>query len=159
MMADTRKHFVDKLPQTTMGNFVSMMMVPTRHESQTLISMLAEKIKKQKLQLNGVQSVEHAAKSLKLVHSKFGNDDLEHLANRSYAGSSLCGIAFSKVDFRWGKPMVDAAIRIRSLDKNRFSLMDTPDGDGIEAHVILENEDMEIFHDDKELLSFCQVNM
>ncbi|MFS7926531.1 putative deacetylvindoline O-acetyltransferase [Helianthus anomalus] len=103
MMADIRKHFVDKQLQTTVGNFVSMML-----------------IKKQKLQLKGVQSVEHAAKSLKLVHSKFGNDDLEHLANGSHASSSLCGMAFSKIDCGWGKPMVDAAIGIRSLDKNGF---------------------------------------
>ncbi|MFS7892695.1 putative deacetylvindoline O-acetyltransferase [Helianthus anomalus] len=158
MTADIRKHFVDKLPQTTVGNFVSMMMVPTRHESQTSISMLVAEIKKQKLQLKGVQSVEQAAKSMELVHSKFRNDDLEHLANGSYASSSLCGMAFGKVDFGWGKPTAKA-FAFRSAGRNAFLLMDSTDGDGIEAHVILEKEDMEIFQNDKELLSFCQVNM
>ncbi|KAF5775204.1 putative deacetylvindoline O-acetyltransferase [Helianthus annuus] len=158
MMTDVRKNFVDKLPQTTVGNFVSMMMVPAKHESETSLSMLVDGIKKQKLQLKGVQSVQQTAANIKRVRSKLGNELLEDLA-RVYGSSSLCGIPFNKVDFGWGKPMVDAAVAVRSLDITGFLLIDTTDGDGIEAHVLLEKEDMEIFQHNKELLSFCQVNM
>ncbi|KAL9998203.1 putative deacetylvindoline O-acetyltransferase [Helianthus debilis subsp. tardiflorus] len=158
MMTDVRKNFVDKLPQTTVGNFVSMMMVPAKHESETSLNMLVDGIKKQKLQLKGVQSVQQAAASMKRVRSKSGNEDLEDLA-RVYGSSSLCGIPFNKVDFGWGKPMVEAAVAVRSRDITGFLLIDTTDGDGIEANVLLEKEDMEIFQNNKELLSFCQVNM
>ncbi|MFS7926548.1 putative deacetylvindoline O-acetyltransferase [Helianthus anomalus] len=157
-MADIRKKFVKKLPQTTVGNFVSMMMVPTRHESETALSMLVAEIKKQKLQLEGVESVQQVAEEFELMQSKLGSEDLEHLAKRSYGSTSLCGFPFNKVDFGWGKPMAKA-LAFSSVDRNGFLLMDTPDGDGIEAHVMLKNEDMEIFQNDKELLSFCQVNM
>ncbi|KAJ0716854.1 putative deacetylvindoline O-acetyltransferase [Helianthus annuus] len=145
IMADTRKKFVKKLPQTTVGNFVSMMMVPTRHESETALSMLVAEIKKQKLQLEGVESVQQVAEEFELMPSKLGS-------------TSLFGFPFNKVDFGWGK-LKAKALALRSADRNGFLLMDTPDGDGIEAHVMLEKEDMETFQNDKELLSFCQVYM
>ncbi|KAL9998200.1 putative deacetylvindoline O-acetyltransferase [Helianthus debilis subsp. tardiflorus] len=153
-----RKKLPEKLPQTTMGNIGSLMIVPTRHESETSLSMLVGEIKKLKLQLEGVQSVQQATENIKLAQSKLVNDEeLETLAKRSYTCSSLCGYPFNKVDFGWGKPMA-TAIALRSAGQSSFVLMDTADGDGIQAHVSLESQDMEIFQNDKELLSFCQIN-
>ncbi|MFS7926496.1 putative deacetylvindoline O-acetyltransferase [Helianthus anomalus] len=111
------------------------MIVLARHESETSLSELVGEIKNRKLQLEGIQSVQQ----------------------RSYTCSSLCGYPFNKVDFEWGKPMA-TAIALRSAGQNSFVLMDTADGDGIQAHVSLESQDMEIFQNDKELLSFCQIN-
>ncbi|KAK3013153.1 hypothetical protein RJ639_008576 [Escallonia herrerae] len=57
-----------------------------------------------------------------------------------------------KVDFGWGKPvwlrMADGVV------KNTFVLFDDGKGDGIEAFVTLEEEDMAIFQSDEELLAF-----
>ncbi|MFS7926559.1 putative transferase [Helianthus anomalus] len=121
------------------------MIVPTRHASQTSLSELVGEIKKQKSQLEEVKSMKQASEIYKLVMSKLGNDqELETLAKRSYTCSSLCGYSFNKVDFGWGKPMA-TAIALRSAGQNSFVLMDTADGDGIQAHVSLESQDMEIF--------------
>ncbi|KAF5775203.1 putative deacetylvindoline O-acetyltransferase [Helianthus annuus] len=153
-----RKRLPEKLPQTAVGNIGSLMIVPTRHESETSLSELVGEIKKLKLQLEGIQSVQQATENIKLLLSKLVNDqELETLAKRSYTCSSLCGYPFNKVDFGWGKPMA-TAIALRSAGQNSFVLMDTADGDGIQAHVSLESKDMEIFQNDKELLSFCQIN-
>ncbi|KAK9062779.1 hypothetical protein SSX86_019969 [Deinandra increscens subsp. villosa] len=150
IMVDIRNKLVEKLPQNTAGNFASFMMVPTRDKSETSLSMLVGEIKKHKLQMEGVQSVKHAAENLISSMSKLGNEAL-------YACTSSCGFPFNKVDFGWGKP-VATAFALRSAGKNGFVLMDTPEDDGIQAQVILEKQDMEVFENDMEMLSFCQMN-
>ncbi|KAI3740688.1 hypothetical protein L2E82_31159 [Cichorium intybus] len=80
----------------------------------------------------------------------------EDVAQRSYWCSSLCGFPFNKADFGWGKPM-GVSFPIRSQERIGFLLSDAADGDGIEVQVNLEKEDMEIFENDKEMLSFCQI--
>ncbi|CAI9264240.1 unnamed protein product [Lactuca saligna] len=156
MPVDIRNKFVEKLPQTMVGNFVGIMMIPTRHASETSLSVMVEEMKKEKSKLEGIPNVEHAAENFKTLKLKLGNEDIEDVTQRSYWCSSLCGFPYNKVDFGWGKPM-GASIAVRSADRIGFLLTDTPDGDGIEALVVLEKEDMEIFENDKEMLSFCQI--
>ncbi|MFS7979836.1 putative deacetylvindoline O-acetyltransferase [Helianthus anomalus] len=150
-MVNMRDKFVEKLPQTTIGNFVSLMMVPTRHT--TSISTVVEEIKKQKLEFEGIQSVQQLAENTR--SSKVRNQDLENIGEGSYYCSSLCGFPYSKLDFGWGKPM-GTTLATKSTGKNGFVLMDKADGDGIEALVMLEEEHMKIFENDKEMLSYCQ---
>ncbi|KAF5787466.1 putative deacetylvindoline O-acetyltransferase [Helianthus annuus] len=152
-MVNMRDKFVEKLPQTTIGNFVSLMMVPTRHTSDTSISSVVAEIKKQKLEFEGIQSVQQLAENTK--SSKVRNQDLENIGEGSYYCSSLCGFPYSKLDFGWGKPM-GTTLATKSTGKNGFVLMDKADGDGIEALVMLEEEHMKIFENDKEMLSYCQ---
>ncbi|PWA94206.1 transferase, Chloramphenicol acetyltransferase-like domain protein [Artemisia annua] len=155
MPVDIRKKFVQKLPQTAMGNFVSVMMVPTRVSSEVSLSVLVSGIKKEKLQLEGIPSLQQAADNMKILQSKLlANENLEDVINRSYWCSSLCGFPYDKMDFGWGKP-TGTTLALRSADRIGFLLMDTPDGDGIEAPAILEKEDMKIFENDKHMLSFC----
>ncbi|KAI7756657.1 hypothetical protein M8C21_015201, partial [Ambrosia artemisiifolia] len=110
---------------------------------------------KQKLQLEGIQSVQQLAEKSKLLRSKVLSGDLENVDKGSYFCSSLCGFPYRKLDFGWGKPM-GTTLATRSTGKNGFVLMDTPDGDGIEALVMLEEQHMKIFENDKEMLSFCR---
>ncbi|MFS7926501.1 putative deacetylvindoline O-acetyltransferase [Helianthus anomalus] len=135
------------------------MMVPTTHACETSLSMLVREIKKQKSQLEGVKSMQQSTENYKLLMSKLENDDqdLKTLIRRTYTCNSLCGFPFNKVDFGWGKPMA-TAIAFRSARQNSLVLIDSAYGDGIEAHVTLEIQDMEVFQNDKELLSFCQIN-
>ncbi|KAI3767473.1 hypothetical protein L2E82_17606 [Cichorium intybus] len=157
MPVDLRDKLVEKLPQTTVGNLLALMMVPTTHETEISLSAMTAEIKKAKSQLQGVQSVQHAAENLQSLMSKFVNEGFEDVAKRSYVCSSLCGFPFNKVDFGWGKP-TSGILALKPADSNGFVLKDTPDGDGIEALVILEKEDMEIFQNDKELLSFGNIS-
>ncbi|KAI3510408.1 hypothetical protein L1887_17378 [Cichorium endivia] len=156
MPVDIRSKFVKKLPQCTLGNFVGIMMVTTRQITETSLSVMVAEIKKEKLQLEGIPSVEHAAENFKTLQLKLGNEDIEDVAQRSYWCSSLCGFPFNKADFGWGKPM-GVSFPIRSQERIGFLLSDAADGDGIEVQVNLEKEDMEIFENDKEMLSFCQI--
>ncbi|KAL8242534.1 hypothetical protein R6Q59_012836 [Mikania micrantha] len=82
------------------------------------------------------------------------NGDLENFPNGMYWVTSLCGFGFNKVDIGWGKP-TGTSHALRATNGKVIMLMDTADDDGIEAMVFLENECMEIFENDKEMLSYC----
>ncbi|KAF5818762.1 putative deacetylvindoline O-acetyltransferase [Helianthus annuus] len=147
---DVRNHFVPKLPQTTVGNFLRTMLVATRHESETSLSVLVSEIRKEKMEVKRVRSWQLTSQSLESVMSRIG-------VSRSFWCSSLCGFPYSKVDFGWGNPTV-ASVTFGALRRNGCVLMDTPNGDGILARVTLDSLDMEVFQNDKELLSFCKIN-
>ncbi|XP_062000305.1 acyltransferase Pun1-like [Rosa rugosa] len=72
-----------------------------------------------------------------------------------YKATSLCKLPVYEVDFGWGKPIW---VTGQSNQKNVFALFDTKRGDGIEAWVTLDEEEMAIFETDEELLSFASLN-
>ncbi|XP_071687846.1 acylsugar acyltransferase 3-like [Rutidosis leptorrhynchoides] len=159
-MFNMRDKFVKKLPQTTIGNFVLFVMIPSIHRSETAsLATIVTQLKKEKLQVEGIENVQQVVENVKSLRAKLENPDLENFAKGSYWCSSFCGFPFNKLDFGWGKPMgITLALNTKNPKKNGFVLMDTPFGDGIEAFVTLEKECMDIFENDKELLSFCQIN-
>ncbi|XP_076905832.1 akuammiline synthase 1-like [Bidens hawaiensis] len=150
-----RNKFVPKLPQTTVGNITAKMLVTTRNESETSLSVVVSEIKKQKMELERLQNLQLVRESFDSNVSREMNYDLENVADRYFLCSSLCGFPYNKVDFGWGKPAV-VGLTLRSTNLIGFVLMDTPNGDGIEAWMTLDKQDMERFQNDKELLSFCQ---
>ncbi|PRQ45232.1 putative alcohol O-acetyltransferase [Rosa chinensis] len=72
-----------------------------------------------------------------------------------YRATSLCKLPVYEIDFGWGKP---TWVTSQSNQKNIFVLIDTKRGDGIEAWVTLDEEEMAIFESDEELLSFTSLN-
>ncbi|XP_076899665.1 acylsugar acyltransferase 3-like [Bidens hawaiensis] len=55
--ANIRNKFVPELPQTTVGNYNTSMLVTSRHESETSLSVLVSKIRKEKIDLERLQNV------------------------------------------------------------------------------------------------------
>ncbi|XP_071708635.1 acyltransferase-like [Rutidosis leptorrhynchoides] len=158
MMVNMSNKFVKKLPQSTFGNIAPSILIPTdRHTSETSLSKVVEDIKKtMSRELEGIHSVHQIGEYLKVSRSnRCNHDNLENVVNGSYWCSSLCRFPFKNMDFGWGKP-VDTKYLLRCSHKNGFMMVDTKNGDGIEASVVLEKENMEIFENDKEMLSFCQ---
>ncbi|PKI77046.1 hypothetical protein CRG98_002549 [Punica granatum] len=70
--------------------------------------------------------------------------------------TSWCRLGLYEADFGCGKP--DWMSSCSSDFKNTSVLTDTKDGEGIEAWVTLREEDMELFEQDQELLSFASLN-
>ncbi|XP_071718376.1 acyltransferase Pun1-like [Rutidosis leptorrhynchoides] len=158
IMVNMRNKFVKKLPPSTFGNMASVIMVPTgQHTIETSLSKVVEDIKKtMSEELVKIQSVQQIPEYLIVSRSKkLNQDNMENVVNGSYWCSSLCGFPFKILDFGWGQP-VGIDLALGSLHKNGFMLIDTINGDGIETCVLLEKENMEIFENDKEMLSFCQ---
>ncbi|XP_076911815.1 akuammiline synthase 1-like [Bidens hawaiensis] len=152
-----RNKLVPKLPQTTVGNLIADMLVTTRHESESSLCLVVSEIKKQKMELERVQNPQLARQKTDLILSRLGNEDLENMAKRSFWCSSLCMSGLNKVDFGWGYPKL-VSTTYGSSTHTGSVLMDTPNGDGIEAWVTLETQDMERFQNDKDMLSFAKIN-
>ena len=63
---------------------------------------------------------------------------------------------YDNTDFGWGKPTwVTTAGHTK---KSVARLMDTRDGEGIEAHVSMEEEVMALFESNEELLHYASIN-
>ncbi|XP_076891062.1 17,18-epoxy-17-hydroxycur-19-ene N-malonyltransferase-like [Bidens hawaiensis] len=149
-----RSKFVPKLPQTAVGNLGLGVLVMTKHDSETSLHVLVSKIQKGKMELEGVKSLQQVSESIDSIVSRLSKEEgIEKY--KEFSCSSLCGLPFNKVDFGWGNPAV-ACLTFRPRKSVGSFLIDTPCGDGIEAWVTLETQDMERFQTDEELLSFCQ---
>ena len=67
--------------------------------------------------------------------------------------TALCGFPLYDVDFGWGKPFL--VVWVSLPFKNLITFSDTELGDGIEAWINLNEEDMAKFECDKELLAYA----
>ena len=69
-----------------------------------------------------------------------------------YACTSWCKLELYDADFGWGRPVWASIVGLPL--KNVTLLIDTRDGDGIEAWLTLGEEDMTFFESNEELLEF-----
>ncbi|KAM2765434.1 hypothetical protein COP1_021485 [Malus domestica] len=74
----------------------------------------------------------------------------------TYRCSSWCRFPVYEADFGWGKP-IWVTIASCSL-KNAIFLIDTRNGEGIEAYVNLEKQQLDVFERDAQLLAFASLN-
>ncbi|KAK4739784.1 hypothetical protein R3W88_003481 [Solanum pinnatisectum] len=70
-----------------------------------------------------------------------------------YVCSSWCGFPWYKVDLGWGKPFWVSSVSFDALEL--ICLMDTKNGDGIEAWVSSKENVMAEFERDADILTFC----
>ncbi|CAH8337107.1 unnamed protein product [Eruca vesicaria subsp. sativa] len=76
-----------------------------------------------------------------------------------YTMSSWCGKPFYEVDFGWGSPVWTGSASHTIYDNTVFIvLMDSKDGEGVEAWISLPAEDMFVFVHDQELLAYAVLN-
>ncbi|KAF8092014.1 hypothetical protein N665_0428s0023 [Sinapis alba] len=76
-----------------------------------------------------------------------------------YTMSSWCGKPFYKVDFGWGCPVWMGSASHTIYDNMVYVvLMDSKDGEGVEAWISLPAEDMSVFVHDQELLAYAVLN-
>nr|XP_004485524.2 BAHD acyltransferase BIA1-like [Cicer arietinum] len=73
-----------------------------------------------------------------------------------YRSSSWCNFPLLENDFGWGKPVWSCSVN--KVVSNTIALMDTKDGCGVEAFVTLDEDHMEFFQQDQELLNYAMLN-
>ncbi|XP_021904874.1 vinorine synthase-like [Carica papaya] len=77
----------------------------------------------------------------------------------SLAFTSWCKLGFYEADFGWGKPVWVSTIGLEApVLMNSVALIDTRSGDGIEAWVILDEEEMILLQNDNNLLNYASLN-
>ena len=73
-----------------------------------------------------------------------------------------CNLGFYDIDFGWGKPAWTTTAGLGKVSElmlpNIVVLMDAREDKGVEAMVILDEEDMLLLGKDKELLQYARVD-
>ncbi|CAL1385412.1 unnamed protein product [Linum trigynum] len=93
--------------------------------------------------------------STKVFRDAGSSEEPDVAQPRVYISSSWCNFPIYKADFGWGKP-VRVTTAAQEL-KDTIVLLDTRDGDGVEALVCLEEREMTMFQCDKMVLTFADV--
>ncbi|KAK2978913.1 hypothetical protein RJ640_019228 [Escallonia rubra] len=144
-----RPNMEPPLPETSVGNIYSHVTVQTKNEGETDLNRLIGEIKRAKARLKGVKNLE-VNEWISVIQECLSNN------YDGYLISSFCRYPFYQVDFGWGKPC-----RVSLADaptKNDFFLMDTATGDGIEALVTLEEQQMIMFENDKDIQTHASLH-
>ncbi|XP_059315475.1 acyltransferase Pun1-like [Lycium ferocissimum] len=153
-VADMRQRLNSPLSYDACGNLISGFSVETTNERDVNCPRLVREMRIEKEKL---QDKENATKnaftsevvdSLKKGKKAFSSDILDY-----YFCSSLIAFPLYKTDFGWGRP---ARVSFATGPFNRFFiLMDNQSGGGVEAIVMLDEQDMLIFERDPEILEFA----
>ncbi|KAK9052180.1 hypothetical protein SSX86_028808 [Deinandra increscens subsp. villosa] len=151
-VVDMRKKIVGKnLPEIAAGNICTIAVAKMADSGGEIkLNEVVDRLRKDITEIKEVRDVEEVGEVFLTKLSTLGGDQ-----SRTYNFSSLCRFPFYEVDFGWGKP-VQFIHKNGVLDGNIIHLIDTPSGEGIEAIVQLEEEEMVIFQKDKEILEFSQ---
>lgn len=145
-----RPHRDPVVPETIVGNFVWSFAVTVEEECHMALHEMVKRMS------NGMKEfIEKEAKTFKeecgfkVVMESF-KDRIESLIGNEKEGSmviykcsSWCKFPVLEFDFGCGKPAWSCCVN--DLVSNVIALMDTKDGDGVEAFVTLDEDDMELF--------------
>ncbi|KAI3706131.1 hypothetical protein L1987_76389 [Smallanthus sonchifolius] len=158
-VVNLRKRLVStNLSENSIGNLIFIASAKCDMESQTALHDLVGKVRDgvsnisgefvKKLQGDkGVEVIEEALKDMK--------DCVNYIGFTSW-----CKMGFYEVDFGWGKPIwVCGSVNDGSpVFMNFVVLIDTQNGDGIEAWVSMDEEEMDVLKHNHELLEFAIVD-
>ncbi|XP_020409420.1 BAHD acyltransferase At5g47980-like [Prunus persica] len=156
-----RKLAVPPLPENLVGNLVDVSTARYPHSGQST-SVIDLKDVVAKIRGALVEVKERCATEVIFDSSKawekqkecinlMKNDNID-----KYVCSSWCRFPFYEADFGWGKP---SWVTYVSVAVNNITvLMDTRDGNGIEAWVNLSPEKMALFESNEELLAYASLN-
>jgi shikimate O-hydroxycinnamoyltransferase len=158
-VVDLRRRMVPPLSERCVGNIIWFSSTHIDKKEMELPDLVC-KIKQGLSEFCDVYPQEFAGKEKDNL--LFISENLQHV-NDSYSDdqtmltfSSWCGFPIYEVDFGWGKPTWVTTFGC-SL-RNVIFMMDTRDGNGIEAFVNMEESDMARFENDAELLKYASLN-
>lgn len=150
---DLRTRMDPPLPENSFGNVSWFTIATSPVEIKEDLPLLVAKVRSaiQEIDSDFVKKLkdsENLLDLMKQVDKQLSTGDI-HL----WSFTSWCRFPIYEADFGWGNPTwVCSPSR---PFRNVVVLMDTFDGDGIEAWVNLKEEEMASFEKDEELLSFC----
>ncbi|GFZ13314.1 hypothetical protein Acr_23g0016990 [Actinidia rufa] len=162
LAVNLRRKTFPHLPKLSVGNLiwsaVAQWMPNTGAKLDCLVGNLREAISK----INGgfVQEIQGKEGFLKVIERlKELGDVYSNKGANYYKCTSMCDGGLYEADFGWGKPIWVSLGGVEDpLVMNLIFLMDTRSGDGIEAWVILSEEEMAEFVRDPEFLAFASLD-
>ncbi|XP_023638847.1 BAHD acyltransferase BIA1 [Capsella rubella] len=161
--ANLRPKIPSFLPENLIGNvmFSSAVLSVSRGENVKIEEAIKD-LRKKKEDLgvvikdeDGSTSLKIGAKLANLMLGKFAM--LSYETHQPYTVSSWCKLPLYEASFGWGSPVWVVGNVAPMLD-NVTMLMDSKDGQGIEALVTLPEENMMCFEQNTELLAYASMN-
>ncbi|KAK9072879.1 hypothetical protein SSX86_009314 [Deinandra increscens subsp. villosa] len=148
---DIRGILVDKLAPTSVGNMFLSIECRVTYERELEPHITIGEMRKMKVVFQSIPNLESVMQIFGQMSPETALETLKRI-DECYIYTSVCRFPTYDIDFGWGKPV---KVTLGGTIKNATVLMAAPDGDGIEALVCLEKEDMKILQNDPELLAFC----
>ncbi|XVF85153.1 hypothetical protein PTKIN_Ptkin17bG0095700 [Pterospermum kingtungense] len=150
-----RKRMNPPQPENCIGNLVSFFIAQTQ-DFETELQGLVHQLR------NGIREFgENSARRLAFSGILERIQEFSNLYMRGdeidfYTCSSWCRFELYGADFGWGKPRW--VCHVGALHPKLFILVDSSDGEGIEAWVCLSKDEMAFLECNEELLQFASVN-
>nr|XP_043633453.1 tabersonine-19-hydroxy-O-acetyltransferase-like [Erigeron canadensis] len=137
------------------GNILNLAVARMDDSSEIELDKVINRLRKDRMEIDGA-AVSRDVEELGEMFFKKRTGLRQDQSRRTYSCTSLCNLPIYKVDFGWGKPVRVILPTDNWNDSSYFIMMDAASGDGIEATVILKEEEMTLFQNDKEFLAFVQ---
>nr|XP_043618400.1 stemmadenine O-acetyltransferase-like [Erigeron canadensis] len=158
-VVNLRKRLVSSLSEHSIGNLIWLASAECKTKAQTgLLQDLVEKVRGSVSKINS----EFVKKLQGEKRTKVMEESLKSIKDCvDYTGvTSWCKMGFYEVDFGWGKPIwvCGSVFEGSPVFMNFIILMDTKNGDGIEAWVNIDEHEMNIMKHNMELLEFAFVD-
>ncbi|GMN62087.1 hypothetical protein TIFTF001_031159 [Ficus carica] len=152
-----RRRMAPPMPESTIGNLIWGFPVVVEEESKMDVGDIVARMRKGlKDFCNEKANIFKGENGYSLVFESFKLEgEFFKTGMRMYSCTSRCKFPFYEVDFGWGKP---TWIMNPLYAMNTMTLMDTKKGDGIEAWLTLEKQEMAVFESNEELLAFASIN-
>ncbi|OVA19877.1 Transferase [Macleaya cordata] len=145
------------LPKVSFGNIVTVATAEWKTTPGVVVELdeLVGQLRRAINKINGdyIKKLQGYDVFLSSVEESCRLEEEEEEVVEVYWMSSWCRFPLYETDFGWGKPIWISSGTSKQY-KNGVLLMDTRCGEGIEALVCLEEENMAIFQHDPELLQF-----
>ncbi|XP_022772425.1 vinorine synthase-like [Durio zibethinus] len=148
------------LPDTAFGNFIWPFMVLAKEEKDLELHELVIQMRKSFNEFNNTTANMFRGEGAPLAVMGALKERGEFFRNNRemtvYKCSSWCRFPLYDTDFGWGKPLW--LVSINKMVSNTIALADTRSGDGIEALLTLDEEEMALFEQNEELLKYATLN-
>ncbi|GMJ12484.1 hypothetical protein like AT3G30280 [Hibiscus trionum] len=155
-----RKRLSPPLPETAVGNFIWPFMVFACEEKDVELHQAVVQMRKCLDEFNNSKANmfrgEGAASAIMGAIKERGEFFRNNKEMTVYRCSSWCKFPLYDIDFGWGKPLW--LVSVNKLVSNTVALADTRSGDGIEALVTLDEEEMALFQQNEQLLKYATLN-
>ncbi|KAL5708302.1 shikimate O-hydroxycinnamoyltransferase [Ranunculus cassubicifolius] len=155
-----RKRMSPPFPQDSFGNLAVIEKLPpwVSNDDELELHSLVQRLREMIRKVDGDYCKKLLADNAELLAQNHEDDRKIFMKQGTIfcSLSSWCGAPFYEADFGWGVPTWVTPVYVNY--KNLVRLMDTKNGDGIQAWVTLDVESMARFEREPELLEFSSVN-
>ncbi|XVE74856.1 hypothetical protein DITRI_Ditri12bG0051800 [Diplodiscus trichospermus] len=146
-----RKRVKPPLPENFIGNLTFGFCAQTTPDCKTELEGLVQKLRNGIREFSENFSFSAILEDAKKLTNMSRRDDVDF-----YCCSSWCRFELYAADFGWGKPRWVSSSGV--TPKNSCTMMDSRDGEGVEAWLTLSEAEMASFERNEELLAFASVD-